>query len=255
MIESSYATPVEPNSKVRDGNWVDISGLTYLFGSSESEYEPYGPGISRMRTRGGDGLLDRLRIVAEALGPELRQQGINWLPSDTYHVTYRDIVCGLDLPDLPRAHAIEIGQLLERIPNDLRSVATALSLPTLSRKIDPINFRADKLAIWKGGVLVMKLIPADENSINRFESLCRDRMQENAEWSALYDRNFPSEYTPHVTLAYFSDLVVGRRLHDDSTMFGTCQSISRGIVEDSTITVDWWSLHAFVDMTTFIKLD
>lgn len=255
ILEQTLATPVEANPKIHGQNWAPVQGFSYLFESRESHYETYDSGIVRLRVTPEDGLLGRLASLSKVLALKLYHHTFQALPPDSFHVTGRDVVCDLDLPDLSDKEMDHVGQLLAGLPGNFRLAADELQLPWESREVPPITFRAGKLEMWRGSIIVMTLVPADDESANRLSLVCDQRERENAAWAKIYGGPNYASYTPHVTLGYWRDIANGRVVKNDSALLELCQSSASDIVGNTTLTVDRWTLHAFLNMATFIKVD
>ena len=140
------------------------------------------------------------------------------------------------------------------VPRNMARQAYLQSPLPIGEETDPITLHARKLALWGNEVLVVQLEPADAGSALRLDTLSRRRSQESADWGARYSRRPLGRYTPHCTLGYFADRVDGCALRDNEKLLSALRETASEALGDTTVTLNRWSLHGFIDMATFFKL-
>ncbi|MBI5504971.1 MAG: hypothetical protein HY899_09210 [Deltaproteobacteria bacterium] len=246
------------NLKLSGDGWASLHGFSYLWESEESRFVGHSRGYGRLSSA-STGLFAAMARLGAKFDALLGNRGFRALPPPSYHSTYRDGLCSLDLPLLPAISRGKIARLLDALPASLERVRTVLAPLSPGEIIEPICMRAKDLRIFGRDAIVVTLQAADPVSEQNLAVLTTRRSQEHAQWCVKYGKPQGPPFTPHISLGYALDggLAAALEGEERSTSglptFDQLREITRETLAYDTLTFTAFALYAFVDMATFMR--
>jgi hypothetical protein len=187
------------------------------------------------------------------------------LPPSSYHITLWDGLNQENVETISRPDPTENDQIkaeFRRLIAGLPDTAPMLlereelaSLPNWEARLrlvmnesDNLNFSFVGLSVWGDEVLVARLA-ASKRSTETLEYICRERSIFNEHIRTKLGINPRSEYTPHISLGYFTNNEAGR--------IGSQKIPEWNRLFSERVRSQYWTprvkLYFFLDMCTFIR--
>ena len=189
------------------------------------------------------------KIVLPALGPGI---SFSALPAYSYHVTVWDGLNEGNRKRVSQRHRPGLADFLLDLPVSLQP-GKFTALPESSPLVGPwsVAFQFDRLSVWGDSVLVARLKPADDGSLEACSAIAKHRRQ-------LYEKiesefglgGWRSGYDPHVSLGYFGNEPSARAAASQEDRW--TEEFKREIGSE-LIRFDSISLYGFLNMEIYFK--
>ena len=176
------------------------------------------------------------------------------LPSYSYHVTVWDGLNDSRVRNVSAGYRLKLDDFLSNLPGsflaDEEFTRNVWRSPLVTKTDWSIKFKFEKLTKWGNRVLVARLMPADQDSEEKFQRIIEHRTALSTKFEERFGITMQNRFSPHVTLGYFAN---EQHAELTSPRIDRWNEMIREKVEGQTVTFNSISLYGFTDMVTFFK--
>jgi hypothetical protein len=190
------------------------------------------------------------KIVLPALDPGI---SFSALPAYSYHVTVWDGFNDGNRKKVVERYQPDLADFLLGLPVSLHPGCKFTALPESSPLVGHwyVAFQFDRLSVWGNSVLVARLKPADDRSLEACSDIAEHRIQIYEKIESEFGLGgWRSGYAPHVSLGYFWNEPGARAAASQEDRW--TEEFKHEIGSD-LIRFDSVSLYGFLDMETYFK--
>ncbi len=244
--------------------WAPFHGFSILFDNPGTSLlrQPNGMQLLHNPPQGtpGQELYTALQSWLQDVGPALLMNtyGFCPLPVESYHVTAWDGLSDQQSSQVDPAFEPAVSSFLQQLPDSLVGrqafMEEVKSGQLMTKDHWKLRFRFSYLSFWSSTGLAAVLQPADEHSQQLLSHLRQRRQRLSDDFSArLQFLHGSPEYLPHITLGYFLNQRMARRLSPHVEIRHWSQQL-REATEDIVLEFSSMGVYAFTDMASYYRI-